>query len=390
MGRHHLRSATVAVLGAVLVVAAACTPTPTPPTGPVDPAPPEIHDVRLVTPRTEAPVTATLRWRISDPNGDALTCRIDLDGDGTHDRTISPCPTAGDLLVTYRTAGTVVASLDVSDGTFDAPTWTTDPLFVTAGPSEPFDITLHFDPATAPEYRDAFAAASARWQQVVVDGWNPEPLVVPAGFMGWIPAFDGAVDDVLIAARVVELDGPGGLLGQAGALAKRASSGEPYFGLMEFDAADLADYAAAGELVDLIVHEMGHVLGIGFNWVGEGRVDDLLTNPTYNGPAANAAWHELGGTGQVPVEDQGDVGTRAAHWRESTFANELMTGYADSDERLSRVTIGALADRGYGVELSAADDYTLPAPWAGAARRAGRAPQHTTPVALLPEGMLKG
>ena len=81
MGRHHVRNATVAVLGTVLVVAAACTPTPTPPTGPVDPAPPEIHDVRLVTPRTEAPVTATLRWRISDPNGDALTCRIDLDGD---------------------------------------------------------------------------------------------------------------------------------------------------------------------------------------------------------------------------------------------------------------------------------------------------------------------
>ena len=31
-------------------------------------------------------------------------------------------------------------------------------------------------------------------------------------------------------------------------------------------------------------------------------------NITYNGPAANAAWHELGGTGQVPVEDQGGVG----------------------------------------------------------------------------------
>lgn len=375
------------------VAASACTPQPTgpDPTLPVDPMPPEIQDFRLVAPRDEAPVVATLQWRVSDPNGDTLVCRIDVDGDGTHDRTVSPCPTAGDLLVQYDQEGTIVPSIDVTDGALDAPTAFAEPMLITPGPSEQFDITLLFDPGMAPEYRSAFEAAAARWEQVIVDGWNPEPLVVPAGFLGWIPAFDGSVDDVMIAARAVYLDGPLGLLGQAGALGKRASTGEPYFGLMEFDSADLAEFAADGGLEDLIVHEMGHVLGIGLNWAAEGRIDDLLTNPTYNGPAANAAWHELGGTGKVPVEDGGGTGTFGAHWRESVFDNELMTGYSDGDERLSRVTIGALADRAYGVDLAAADEYHLPGTWPGAALRSEpSAHLHTTPVEPLPDWMLKG
>ena len=65
------------------------------------------------------------------------------------------------------------------------------------------------------------------------------------------------------------------------------------------------------------------------------------------------------------------------------FNNELMTGYSDFDERLSRLTVAALADQGYGVNFAAADPYTLP----GAASRAPSAPeehQHTERAAPLP------
>jgi hypothetical protein len=43
----------------------------------------------------------------------------------------------------------------------------------------------------------------------------------------------------------------------------------------------------------------------------------------------------------VPVESSGGSGTRDAHWRESVFTNELMTGYAGPgrDLPLSRMTI---------------------------------------------------
>jgi hypothetical protein len=381
-----------AVVVALSALTAACAPVPggPPTTTPLDPVAPVVDGFDAITPRTEAPVTATFRWRVSDANGDQLTCSLDLDGDGGTDRTIHPCPTQGDLMVPYRTAGVITPTLDVSDGVLSAPTASAGPITVTPGPSEPFDITLSFDATMAPEYRDAFEVAATRWEQVIVDGWNAEPLSIAEGLLGWVPAFDGNVDDVLIAARAPYLDGPFGLLGQAGAIGKRSSTGEPYFGIMEFDSADLERFADNGRLNDLIIHEMGHILGIGFNWVGEGRVDDLLTDPTYNGPAANAAWHELGGTGQVPVEDGGGVGTFGAHWRESVFDTELMTGYSDGDERLSRVTIGALVDRGYGVELDQADAYELPGSGGAALRAAPWQHQHTTWLEPLPEALLKG
>jgi hypothetical protein len=63
----------------------------------------------------------------------------------------------------------------------------------------------------------------------------------------------------------------------------------------------------------------------------------------------------------IPVANTGGPGTAEGHWRETTFDHELMTGYAeDSGTLLSRMTVAALADLGYTVEFSAADDYALP------------------------------
>ena len=57
----------------------------------------------------------------------------------------------------------------------------------------------------------------------------------------------------------------------------------------------------------------------------------------------------------------GGPGTRDGHWREEIFANELMTGFLDTGANpLSRVTIGAFEDLGYGVDYERADAYRLP------------------------------
>lgn len=53
----------------------------------------------------------------------------------------------------------------------------------------------------------------------------------------------------------------GNVLGTAGPFITRTSNGLPIVGSMIFDIADIDALRASGELVDVILHEMGHVLG---------------------------------------------------------------------------------------------------------------------------------
>src|SRR5690606_4901993 len=131
---------------------------------------------------------------------------------------------------------------------------------------------------------------------------------------------------------------------------------------------------------DVILHEMGHVLGLGTNYLLIGLVDGFPFDPHYTGRAGVAAHQELGGDRYVPLEDQGGLGTAVGHWRESVFGNELMTGYLNQGSQpLSRLTVAALADLGYGVDLSAADPYSIPSGPA-ASRQEPPLHLHTIPI----------
>ena len=140
---------------------------------------------------------------------------------------------------------------------------------------------------------------------------------------------------------------------------------------MRLDVEDLETQNSRGTLVDLLTHEIGHIIGIGTLWDNKG----FLQNPSleqgvgvdthFNGPAAIREFDFIGGesyTGaKVPVENtQGGGGTRDSHWRESYFTEELMTGFIDRfNNPLSRVTIGSLEDLGYVVDLEGGDDFNL-------------------------------
>ena len=240
----------------------------------------------------------------------------------------------------------------------------------------PFTIEVRFLGGLSDAQRGAFVAAADRWARVVV-GDLPDVLV------------DGeVVDDLLILAQGVPLDGPGAVLGQAGPTHLRpASAGGAAFlpvkGVMSFDTADLAQLEADGTLYDVIAHEMGHVLGLGTVWVlkellaGGGTAD-----PTFVGPGAMGEFGVLlGGTGPqpVPVENTGGPGTRDSHWRETVFGTELMTGFVGrGGNPLSRMTAASLGDLGYQVDRDAADAYELPDLLARAVR--GELVAHTAPV----------
>ncbi|MGF1601984.1 MAG: leishmanolysin-related zinc metalloendopeptidase [Thermosynechococcaceae cyanobacterium] len=201
--------------------------------------------------------------------------------------------------------------------------------------------------------RAIFTNAAARWSEIIVEDI---PDVSISGF--------GFVDDVVIDASAVDIDGVGGVLGQAGPTQLWNSSLLPARGIMEFDRFDVDRLEASGRLEDVILHEMGHVLGIGTIW----NSLDLLTgaggaDPQFVGSQATAEYNRLFGVNasSVPVANVGGPGTRDGHWRESTFGNELMTGTLNSGVNpISRVTIGSLADLGYTVNLGAADSFTPP------------------------------
>lgn len=211
-----------------------------------------------------------------------------------------------------------------------------------------FQITLNIAGMTASQ-RAVFQTAANRWAEVIV---------------GDLPnaTYNGiTVDDVRIDARSMAIDGPGGTLGQAGPDRFRSGSFLPIHGGMEFDSADLAEMEAEGSLFDVVLHEMGHVLGVGTIWEDLGLLRGAGTsNPIFIGARATAEYNSLFGLNAagVPVENGGGRGTRDSHWRESVFGNEVMTGYVDAGiNPLSRITAASLADLGYLVNMSAADAF---------------------------------
>lgn len=311
-----------------------------------------------------APLTTAFGWTISDPDGTPLTCEVDVDRDGTPEVVVPQCTSSSLRAVTITTPGFWGARLTVSDGSLTALSYVS--IDVRAPSADPFGITIRANGTLTASQTAAFSAAAARWGQVIRTGLSDTAFSVAADECAdGSPAFSGPVDDLTIEAIIRPIYGAGGILGSAGPCIVRTATGLPAYGVMIFDSADVAELEADDEFVAVVLHEMGHVLGFGVGplWggllVGAGTAD-----PVFTGSVAVAEWNTLGGsTGAVPVDGSGGPGTADGHWRESVFGNELMTGYLNvGSNPISRVTVGALADLGYGVDLTAANSFGIAAP----------------------------
>ncbi len=309
-----------------------------------------------------APLTVLLNWVISDADGNPMSCKIDQEGDGIFEQTISNCTSDSSASLVYENAGTFNATLTVAD---DKGKTNTKMLPISIrSTSDPFNITINYVGTMTANEKAAFDNAAAKWQSIITAGFGSVNLKVSANQCDdGSPAHNESVDDILIDAQIRAIDGEGKILGMAGPCMMRADNKLPVNGTMIFDSDDVARLETKGTLSEVIFHEMGHVLGYGTVWdysraliYGAGT-----TNPTYNGANAVREWRALAGNsgGNVPLENTGGAGTADSHWRDSVFGNEIMTGYVNATNRLSKITIGSFQDIGYSVDYSAADAFSL-------------------------------
>ena len=121
-----------------------------------------------------------------------------------------------------------------------------------------------------------------------------------------------------------------------------------------FDTADRALLDSIGLMDEVILHKMGHVIGIGtlFDYL-------LDENGDYaKNTSATAVWQkDWGCVGTPPIEKDYGPGTAYGHWDEECLLDELTTGFLGIPVPLSRLTIAAVEDLGYKVNYDVANAF---------------------------------
>ncbi|MDE0000752.1 MAG: hypothetical protein OXQ89_23695, partial [Rhodospirillaceae bacterium] len=235
-----------------------------------------------------------------------------------------------------------------------------------------FDITLEFGDGFNEEWRAAIRHAADRWEQIIVADYPHSE----ASLSGCALSGQQTVDDLLIRFEWRGLDGryPGaasvcGTVSEPGFPAGRPNAGFVRLNTHAFDDQVVTDFMESDRI---IVHEMGHVLGIGTAWSDSGFLELQGDSPEFTGPNALSEFKRLflGGAASarsrriqgVPVEDDG------AHWRSfasslngddslATVDDDLMLpgGNRALNHLITGVTVGALEDLGYEVDYGKAD-----------------------------------
>ncbi|RYH09966.1 VPLPA-CTERM sorting domain-containing protein [Tropicimonas sp. IMCC6043] len=209
-----------------------------------------------------------------------------------------------------------------------------------------FNIDVVFAGGLTESQQAIFAQAESYWESVIL------------GYKVGVVDLTG----VTITALGEDIDGAYGVLGSAGpsylGYATRLGTVYSTVGQMRFDTADLIRLENNGSLLDVIKHEMAHVIGFGTLWEMNGLYDGASDPGRYTGSAAVAAYNaEFGNnSSNVPVELGGGSGTADAHWNEvdgggagadDAFRYELMSGWLNTPSTVSNTTIQSFADLGY-------------------------------------------
>ncbi|WP_419942520.1 leishmanolysin-related zinc metalloendopeptidase [Candidatus Palauibacter sp.] len=305
----------------------------------------------------------------SDPDGDALTFSA-TSSDEARVRLDSSADTIWIKGASEGTARVTATATDVpglsAAQAFDV---TVRPFVAPTG----FDIQLGFTSSVSASARGVIREAASTWESILANTELSDVNFNRRVSCGGVTTTGavGTVDDLLILFTAESIDGPRGSLGYAGPCTVRTSNSLPIVGRVVLDSEDIDRIPATTGLLDLVIHEIAHVLGFGLLWDDFG----LLADPSsvtpgadthFTGAGAIAAFNAAGGasyTGaKVPVdnEEPGPDG----HWRASIFRGEAMSPaqFLSRREPLSAITIESLADLGYTVAAALADPYSVSLP----------------------------
>ncbi len=107
---------------------------------------PEIANFSATPEAAETSKPITFDWDVSDANGDTLTCRLDVDTDGTDDYTIDDCVNNSSQVHIYTQAGVYQIQLTVDDG-INSPVQSSINLTVSSTSPAISQFTVDPDPA---------------------------------------------------------------------------------------------------------------------------------------------------------------------------------------------------------------------------------------------------
>jgi len=259
---------------------------------------------------------------------------------------------------------------------------TSDPAF-NCPDNKPFQITL-VNTGSNTNFDKAFSDAKDRWESIIKCGLEDERPY--SAHSDWFTnklsrPHRGVVDDVVIGYEFIEIDGSGSVkengkfanaIGQARPTRQRGT-GSTISGIMQFDEYDFARESEENAKL-IILHEMGHVLGL-VNTPGTDCYTDcdITASTTIISPRDGCTktvdeYEKLNlGVGPLQLKNRGRGrdGMTCGHWAESSFpdpfTDELLTPGFDPKrcQTISRVTVAALdqAATDYVVDYSAADPY---------------------------------
>ncbi|MBZ9712129.1 excalibur calcium-binding domain-containing protein [Deinococcus multiflagellatus] len=218
--------------------------------------------------------------------------------------------------------------------------------------------------------------AAARVAALIQSPYEPVRVDLPADSCEeGLPRLNETVKRFFVFVVVKNLDED--LYGSAQPCELHDGSFLPIYGVVDLNARGLNELSRE-DLLDTVMHELLHALGVGTLWTAESRVsiggqsDDRSfvrregKTWLYTAPRALAAYRALGGQGSgIPLDPD------AGHWAGKTVCAEILSGeageYSGRVNPVSPLTLAALEDLGYRVNVGTAAPFQLPRPGQGCA-----------------------